>query len=213
MTLRPTTRACSGKELRFLRNQRDALRRRRRTLWQRSLGAYVGIFGLLAVLTLWAVEKNPRFILGFWGALGGLIVVPGFVQEWHRLSRQISAYDHALAAGQAEELTVTARRFWEFEERDDEGASYAFELVAGGVLFISGQDFYAGARFPSLDFSIVEFRDVRGRNFEMLIEKRGAKSAPERLISAQEKVRLGIPTHGSFSEGSLPDVLVRLQSA
>jgi hypothetical protein len=213
MTVRSTTRLCSDKERRFLRNQRSALQRRRSSLWQRSTFAYVVIFGILAILTLWAEGKNPGFVLGFWGVLGGLITIPGFVQEWRRLSQKITAYDKAIASASAEDLTISARRFWEFEEQEDEGACYAFELVSGGVIFISGQDFYPGGRFPTTDFSIVEFRDSAGCVLDMIIEKRGTRTAPARVISAKQKAHLEIPEHGSFIPGTLDEVYAKLSRA
>jgi len=211
MTLRPTIRTCGDKEQRFLRNQRSALLRRRSTLWRRSTGAYFGIFGILAILTIWAEAKHPGFILGFWAVLGGLITVPTFVQESRRLSRKIAAYDEAIASASAADLSISAQRFWEFEEQEDEGACYAFELVSGGVVFISGQDFYPGARFPTLDFSIVEFRDGSGSVLDMIIEKRGTKTTPERVIGAKEKGHLDIPEHRTFYPGALDEVFVTLK--
>lgn len=213
MTLRPVTRASSQKELRFLQNQRATLKRRRGTLSQRSVFAYVGVFGVLAVLTLWAEGKNPHFILGFWAILGGAITIPGFIQEWLRLSKKITAYDYAISAGKCEDYTIPARRMWEFEEQEDEGACYAFELATGGVVFVVGQDYYSSARFPNADFSIVEFRDRDGRVLDATIEKRGKKIAPERMIAPKEKANLEIPEHYSFFEGTLEEVYAKLKKA
>lgn len=211
MTLHPAIRSCTDKEQRFLRNQRSALQRGRSTLWRRSTSAFFCIFGILAILTIWAEGKNPGIILGFWSVLGGLITVPGFIQEWRRLSRKITAYDEAISMASAEDLTISASRFWEFEEQKDEGACYAFELVSGGVVFVSGQDFYPGARFPTIAFSIVEFRDRSGCVLDMTIEKRGAKTAPERVISAKQKAQLEIPAHGAFFPGALDEVCAKLK--
>ena len=177
------------------------------------MSAYFGIFGILAILTIWAEGKNPGFILGFWAALGGLITVPGFIQEWRRLSRKITAYDEAISSASAEDFTISAQRFWEFEEQEDEGACYAFELASGGVVFISGQDFYPGARFPTIDFSIVEFRDSSGCVLDMIIEKRGTKTAPERVISAKQKAQMEIPEHRAFLPGALDEVCAKLKNA
>ena len=95
---------------------------------------------------------------------------------------------------------------WEFEEQEDEGACYAFELSSGGVIFVTGQDFYAGARFPNTDFSIIEILDSRQVVLEMILEKRGDKMSPERRLSAKEKKGMSIPDHGSYFVGALEDV-------
>lgn len=62
-------------------------------------------------------------------------------------------------------------------------------------MFIAGQEFYAGARFPSLDFSLMYVLDERGEAVDMLIDKRGAKAVPARTIPAVMKRELDIPDH------------------
>ena len=64
---------------------------------------------------------------------------------------------------------------------EDEGACFAFQLEdRDEIVFLSGQEFYETAKFPSLDFSLVFPLDESGRRVDMLIERRGAK----RLLSA-----------------------------
>jgi hypothetical protein len=109
----------------------------------------------------------------------------------------------ALKKNVADVYDVRARDFVEFEEIEDEGAAYAFELEGGRVLFISGQEFYPGARFPSLDFSLVYFVDEGGQTVDMQIEKRGPKAAPQRLIPAAIKERLEIPEHLETRPGGI----------
>lgn len=211
MKLRAEVRLLTEKEARFLKNQKTGLLRRRRTLWQRAMLGFAVIFGLLALLTILAEPKNPRFILGFWGILGGLIAVPAFIQEWLRLSKKIDEYAYAIAAGHCEDLAIAASRMWEFEEEEDEGTCYAFELESRGVVFVAGQDFYPSARFPNTDFSIVTFRGKGGQDLDGLIEKRGEKITPEKTIPARKKAGLNIPKHGSFFEGTLENVYGKIR--
>ena len=93
-----------------------------------------------------------------------------------------NALRSALAANTAEVYDVRARAFIEFEEVEDEGACYAFELDGARLVFVAGQEFYPGARFPSLDFSLVYVYDETGRRVDMLIDKRGARATPARII-------------------------------
>ena len=206
-------RRLNDKEVRYLRNQRSVQVRRRRSLWRRSLSGYIVIFGGLALLTYWAEIKNPKIIFSLWGILGAAISIPSFIDEWRRLSRCISDFDHALAQGICEELVINSVRMWEFEEDDDEGACYAFELATGGVIIVCGQDFYPGARFPNTDFSIIEIRDRKQNVLEMIVEKRGKKMIPERRVSAQEKKSIAIPEHGTLFPGSLEAVYGTLKNA
>jgi hypothetical protein len=94
----------------------------------------------------------------------------------------------ALTANAADVYDVRARAFVEFEEEEDEGASYGFEIDGPRLVFVNGQEFYPGARFPSLDFSLVYLVDEAGRTVDMLIDKRGARAKPEYTIPVGRQV-------------------------
>jgi hypothetical protein len=223
MEMPSVTRMLSPKEIRFLRQQKSVLERRRSTLGRRAVTAYLFtllvmlvIFGLLALWTFWGEGKNPKFIFGFWGVLGALIalsLIPNTKEERVRLSERISEYDFAISRNQCEDTAIAARKMWELEEHDDEGSCYAFELEYGGVVFVMGQEFYPSARFPNENFSIIHFRNPTHEPFEMLIEKKGKKISPERVISVKEKKGLVIPRHREFFDGTLEDVFAKLKKA
>lgn len=101
--------------------------------------------------------------------------------------------DSAIRADAAEVFVVRARRFVEFEEIEDEGACFAFELDEKVLFFVSGQEFYPEARFPSLDFSLVYPRDEKGVTVDFWIEKRADRAEPDRVIPARVKNELEIP--------------------
>jgi hypothetical protein len=94
----------------------------------------------------------------------------------------------------------------ELEEVEDEGASYAFDLGDGRVAFVSGQEFYPGPNFPSLDFSLIFILDEEERAVDMLIEKRGARAGPVRTIPATTKWEMDVPQSLSVVEGALVDL-------
>jgi hypothetical protein len=98
---------------------------------------------------------------------------------------------------------IRARAFAQFEEVEDEGACYAFELEGDRLVFITGQEFYEGARFPSLGFSLVYVLDERERTVDMFVDKRGAKTAPAKTISAASKQALDIPEHLEVRSGRI----------
>ena len=79
--------------------------------------------------------------------------------------------------------------------QEDEGACYAVRTRRGRLVFITGQEFYQAARFPSLDFSLVYVLDERGRTVDMFIGKQGANSALGRTILAVSKDALDLPKH------------------
>ena len=88
-----------------------------------------------AVITLWVRRDMRKDARHFEAAAGGLA--------------------SALGRNAADVYDVRAGAFAEFEEIEDEGACYAFELEDGRLVSIAGQEFYPSARFPSLDFSLV----------------------------------------------------------
>jgi hypothetical protein len=63
--------------------------------------------------------------------------------------------ESALRRNQACVIRIQSEAMVEFEEEEDEGACYAFQLNEHRVIFVSGQDFYPSARFPNSDFSLV----------------------------------------------------------
>ena len=108
---------------------------------------------------------------------------------------------------------MKARAFAEFEEVEDEGACYAFELSDNRLVFITGQEFYEGARFPSLDFSLVHLLDDAGQTVDLVIEKRGAKAAPARTIPASMKQSLEPPEHLELRPGTIETLEQSLRSS
>ena len=111
--------------------------------------------------------------------------------------------ESALRRNAADVYAVRARSFAELEEIEDEGACYAFELDGNRLVFITGQEFYKSARFPSLDFSLVHLLDEAGQAVDMLIEKRGTRAAPARRISADIKQKLDVPDHLEVRIGTI----------
>jgi hypothetical protein len=182
-----------------LRGQSD----RARTRWI-PIGA--AVIGLLWLLTILASDVPWTVVTAFW------IVVGGGIALWVRRDMRMHArqFDDmaaglrsALAANVAEVFDVRARAFVEFEEVEDEGACYAFEIDGPRLVFVTGQEFYAAARFPSLDFSLVYLCDEAGRRVDMLIDKRGPKAAPTQTIPAARAQETRRPEHLEVRAGSV----------
>ncbi len=92
-----------------------------------------------------------------------------------------------------------------FEEQEDEGARYAFQ-VGDRIVFVAGQDFYPSAKFPNSDFSLVEITDSRGTLVEMIIDSAGKKLQPIRTIAAELQSKFRIPEHLQILQGKLEDI-------
>ncbi|HET9196538.1 MAG TPA: hypothetical protein VFO21_26870 [Vicinamibacterales bacterium] len=143
----------------------------------------------LWLLTLLASDAPWMVVTAFWLVTGGAIAVwvgRDMRQHASQFSGMAAGLRSALTANAAEVHDVRARAFVEFEEEEDEGACYAFEIEGPRLVFVSGQEFYSSARFPSLDFSLVYVLDEAGRTVDMLIDKRGARAKPAFTIPAVE---------------------------
>ena len=94
----------------------------------------------------------------------------------------------------------------EFEEEEDEGASYAFQLDNRRIVFVVGQQFYGSARFPNSDFSLIEISTEDGTVVVGSIRKYGIRIEPIRTISAQRTAKLKIPEHLQVIDGELNQI-------
>lgn len=164
------------------------------------------IFGVLWLLTLLASDASWVVITLFWIVVGGTIIlwlwwdVRKNLEHVRRTARRMRA---ALEHDRAEVYDIEARGYADFEEFEDEGACYAFDVGDGRLVFLAGQQFYPAARFPSLDFSLVRLLDPEGAPVDGWIEKRGERAEPDRVIPADVKWELEIPDSLGVVRGTL----------
>ena len=178
------------------RQERRTLRAKIRSLQERgtrSRTRWIPIAAIVIVvlwlLTLLASDAPWMVVTVFWLVTGGVIALwVGRDMRKHasQFGDMAAGLQSALRADAADVHDVRARAFVEFEEEEDEGAGYAFEIEGPRLVFVSGQEFYSSARFPSLDFSLVYVLDEAGRAVDMLIDKRGARATPAFTIPAVE---------------------------
>ena len=191
--------------------ERRTLRAKIRSLQGRGGRSRTGWIPIAAVVivVLWLVtilasDAPWMVVTAFWlvtGAVIALWVGRDMRKHASQFDLMAAGLQSALAANAAEVYDVRARAFVEFEEEEDEGACYGFEIDGPRLVFVSGQEFYPGARFPSLDFSIVYVLDEAGRTMDMLIDKRGARAKPARTIPASKRVER--PGHLEVRAGTI----------
>jgi hypothetical protein len=167
--------------------------------------------GLVVIVALWALtlvasETAWPIVTVFWIVVGGgifLWVRHDLKKDLDQLRAMVAGYESARRRNEAKVFNVEAKAFAEFEEYEDEGACYAFEIAGGRLVFVVGQQFYAEAKFPSHDFSLVHILDERGEPVDMIIEKRGPRVPAARTIPAAAKLELEIPEHLEALSGTL----------
>ena len=197
-TLAASRRALTEAERRLLQARIGASAERSRQVSRRAPVVTSGIVLILWLLTLLASDAPWWVITAFWALVGAGIMlwVRRDMRKDARFEREWTArLESALRRNTADVFDVRARAFVELEEFEDEGACYAFALDDERVVFVSGQEFYDASRFPSLDFSLVYALDEAGNAVDVLIDKRGSKTAAARTISCQVKHGLEIPEH------------------
>jgi hypothetical protein len=142
-----------------------------------------------------------------------VLVVWGAVNARRDLTKDIDRLERTLTRNEAREVTIQSTEMVEFEEEEDEGACYAFQLNDGRIVFIDGQEYYPSAKFPNTDFSLVSIHDADGGCVEELIYKRGQKLKPRRTIPAKFKSEMLLPDHLEVITGKLSELEGLLTSA
>lgn len=208
-SLESTRRPLSAQARRLIRARIGAFTARRGGASHGVLAIAGGIVALLWVLTLLASDAPWPVVTGFWLVAGAVIAlwsrrdVRAGERQIEEMARRLQS---ALRRDEAEVHDIRASAFAEFEEVEDEGACYAFQIDEDRVVFIVGQEFYESGRFPSLDFSLAYVLDEDDRPVDMVIEKRGPRAAPARRIPAAIKRELEAPEHLEIRQGRIEDL-------
>ena len=161
---------------------------------------------ILWILTLVASDASWLVVTSFWIVAGTGIyfwVRRDLMKNLRSLREMLRGYESARRRDEAEVFDVRSSAFVELEEFEDEGACYTFQIGDDRLVFVTGQEFYPQAKFPSHDFALVYILDERGRSIDMVIEKRGPQATPDRKIPAASKLRLEIPEHLQVVNGRL----------
>jgi hypothetical protein len=171
------------------------------------------VCGILATLTLLASDAPRPLIVGFWLGMTLLFAVWIGTQGRAGFRRQRTALAGAIRHNRARVVRIQSSRVVEFEEIEDEGACYAFDVGDRRIVFLQGQEFYPDAEFPNRDFSLVAVLGPGNSVVDEIFVKTGAVLQPERRIGRDVKNRLTIPDHLEVMEGDLKTIEAALTSA
>lgn len=208
--LTSSRRPLRASEARLVRSKVRRLTAERRRVVPGFMLVTAGTMAVLWLATILASDTPWPFITLFWIVVGG-----GFALWIQRdaggHARQLDAIcrglESALRRSAADVYEIRATAFAEVEEFEDEGACYAFALDGERLVFITGQEFYRSATFPTLDFSLVYVLDEQGRTVDMFLEKRGSRAQPARTIPAAIKQSLDeLPEHLEVRRGTIDDL-------
>jgi hypothetical protein len=208
MILESSQRPLSPAEKRLLSAKIGEIERRG------SHGAKALLPGVVTVMILWiltlaASDADPAIVTSFWAVVGAGILLwvrRDLRKDMADLRLVELAYESARRRSEAREFEIRAQAFAEFEEVEDEGACYAFELNGERLAFVNGQQFYPQARFPSHHFSLVHLLDEDGNPVDEVIVKHGPEAAAARMIPAEKKLGLDIPEHLEVIDGTIDEI-------
>jgi hypothetical protein len=175
-----------------------------------ELSCLGGIF--VATVVLWGVVgllqrkmPSPIILVGMLVSYMGISVVAS-ISERRKTRAKIRTLRQVLDKNEAREVIIQSDQMVQFEEEEDEGAEYAFQVDDDRVVLLSSQEYYPSRRFPNNDFSLIFIYDEKGGLVELLIDKRGEKLKPIRKISAKRKRELRFFNDLEVIEGKLEDL-------
>jgi hypothetical protein len=210
-TMEKTVRQFKEEERRLLSWALAWRKRRVKSLHRRIIVIALALFavfsGAIIIATI-ADKKGPSWYYAC--LIGAGIAFP--IALWSYLSIRakfiagVHLFESALRRGEACVTRIQSDAMVEFEEEEDEGACYAFQLKDRQIVFISGQEFYPSARFPNTDFSLVTVHGNEGVLAARFIEKNGTKLKALKQISAWQKSRLRIPDNMEIVEGNVDQI-------
>ena len=193
----------AGPERRALSMRLATLEREGKHSVRRLLPGLLFFFLALSGLTVLSSDVPPLIAVGCW-FVGTVLFGLWFWFEGRSRRRKLQLkLSRTLESGRVREVRVVASCVVEFEEDEDEGACYAFQIADDRMVFISGQEFYASAKFPSSDFALVDVLGPSGEVVDSFIRKNGEKLAPIRVVPAEVKRRLRLPPHLHVMAGKL----------
>lgn len=104
-----------------------------------------------------------------------------------KIEELITKYNDALEENKVKVIHCQSERMLEFEEFEDEGAEYLFQVETGRIFHLFGQEYYETGKFPNSDFELAAIIGKDGYMVDFYINCLGQKLKPERTISAEKK--------------------------
>ncbi len=206
-----TERELSLKELRLLRQKISLRRGQEVACLKRSFVAGLVISAIISGLVLLSSKASGIIVMLFFFALWLTLSLWIGLSEMSKLSKIVRELEGAVVMNRACATRITSEQMVEFDEVEDEGACYAFQVAKNKIAFVCGQDFYSSPTFPNTDFEIVEIPDSQGQPLEGWIEKKGQRLTPLKNISSNVKKTLNVPRHLHVIDGELDKLETLLQ--
>ncbi|WP_319201240.1 hypothetical protein [uncultured Ilyobacter sp.] len=123
---------------------------------------YSALFGICAVVFfILLYKRSDNFFLFLTGTIfifSPFVIfrlVKTFIKNTMLQTKLHQIVDSILEKDTAKVVRCISSKMMEFEEVEDEGAQYLFQVEENKIFHISGQEFYETSFFPSSDFELV----------------------------------------------------------
>jgi len=179
---------------------------------QRAAPKAASVVGTATIAALWALtllasDAPAALVTAFWLVVGTGIILWVRRDMTGELAGTAEPLRSALRRREADVYRVEATTFAEFDEVEDEGAAYAFQVAPGRLFFVTGQEFYPTADFPALAFSLVYPLTEEGAAAHMWIASEGPRARPDRVVSREVKLAsTDFPEHLEVRAGTIEDI-------
>lgn len=187
--LAPKRRPLSAEEVRRLERSLGDAEAVERGAPRAALITGAGATTALWAATLLASDAPAAVITGFWLVVGAAITVWVMRDRRREVVGIAAPLRSALRRAEADEYRIEATAFAAFEEVEDEGAAYAFQVEADRMVFLGGQEFYPEGDFPSLAFSLVYPLTERGTAADLMIVCHEPRAQPARILPREVKAK------------------------
>ncbi len=199
-------------ERRLVTRNLSRLQTRQKGGWRFRLLFWLIVSALLSLPVLLSGEGPWYLVLGLIIPGVGLAVLLGSISARKQSNFRITELEEVLSKNRASVIHIKSDKMVEFEEIEDEGACYAFQVAEEKIAFVCGQDYYASAKFPNTDFCVIAICTGAGNPVEGGVEKLGQKLKPIRIIPRKVKETLDVPDHLEVIDGKLEDLETLLRS-
>lgn len=200
-TLTPAERRAVGAEMQRFRREASLQSALKDSVAYVVAGLLVGAIYFLAIGRPW-----------YLGSLAGLLFVVTLIPlvgfaRFRRAARHVRSMDRALRSDSVRVTEIIATEFASFEEFEDLGPLYVFQVEPDKLLVLRGQLYNETPRFPSLHFEIVEIPGV-----STMVRPRSPKVAPTASFDDKTMLEVSAIKDRAILDGSISDVLQLLRA-
>lgn len=177
------TRSLTETQRKLLAEEIKEIHDRKRLFCRRLAIAYLSFCIFCCGLTIFAANVAWYWAVIAWSLIGACLFGWSVLEENSKNRKHVDRLARILEKNEAEVIHVESHEMVEFEEIEDEGATYAFQVDSEQILLLSGQEFYPTEAFPSSRFEIICMNDAMKCGLDTSIESFGDKLQPLRTIS------------------------------